>query len=768
MKFLISAIVSVSAWAAITASPTALSFGMRQGNALTYPYAGTRDPSALAFPTASPVLTLSGTGSWSISRTGTLATACGGGNCYTTSPTSGSGAGSTTVTFAASGAETLAAGTFTGTLTIDATAVAITLHVFPMYAYDFFPYNPGYPVGCSAATGYQTTPTCVITDERPASTSFVIPSPGGTYLDPQFGSLVRRVTPAGQNIQYGATTACSATCKYALTSDSGGSVDIYTVATGTEAYANVSGLNINFSAWDPLNDEKVWYMDGASIKSRILNTGAVATLLTMGFSLTMGGTVDITDDGWWAFRDASTLSGDICAVNLFTATTYCASLAPYSLSDLDFTQVTQVDIVSKKRYVVGIAAPDSVVFSVGTSSLTYEYTIPGGGSDFPAEPHSDVGQDEKGRQVLCWNWAEVNGDKTYYGCMQLNKGSLLTRPLEEGGGLSILWLSQAVSETDAHFGCTWRGLCVYTPYGNSNGITAKLIASITPANPCVITSTGHGYSTSNSVLIGGALGTAVSALNAVHTVTVLTGDTYTVPVSCIGATLTANSASSTLNASTAADSPFRQEIIVTRPGTEARRIAEHRAKTYTNGSTLSAYFNSPRASISRDGSVIIYASNYGIPEVPSVWAAYTGVTAQQYMKASVLPTATGAVVNYVLPVAGQGAATIVISTVPGLASPVVNASDGLSGTGRQYVASGLSANTRYYYRISTVGYSATGSFVTTAALSGVGRLLIGTTIGCIVNYGTTLSLGSYCAGPCDVSVAKGIIYTDVAGALVVR
>jgi hypothetical protein len=769
---LVALFASVPMAGQITASPSSLTFIMRQGGPLGYPYSGTRDP-------ASQTLTISGTGAWSASRTGALATACGGSHCYTTSPTSGSGAGSVTVTWAGLGAETLAVGTHTGTLTIGNTAVAITVNVQPYRAFDHFAYGAGYPSGCSSATGFNTDPTCTITNERPTSTSFSIPAVGGTYTDPQFGGTVRRVTAAGQNIQYGALSAFSANGTYVMTSDASGNVDVYTVATAAEAYANVSGLNINNCAWDATDENIIWCVGAGVITKRNLSGATTTTAADYTSSsgarpamssLSMGGTVDITDDGWWAFRDSSSLSGYVCAVNLNGLTTstqeaktFCGATAAYSFTDVDFTQITQVDSETHKRYVVAIAAPASVVWSVGAAGLEYEYLIPSGSSDMTVEPHSDVGQDAQGRQVLFWNWNEINGNKTYLATIQLNKGALMTRPVEEGGGLRLLYHDTPAASTDAHFGCTWRGVCVYTPYGNSAGITATPIQSITAANPCQINSTSHGYSTSNSVQIGGAAGTGVSAMNGIHTVTVLNSNAYTIPVDCSsGWTYTASSAHSALSTASS-NSPFRQEIIVNRMGHEARRVAVHRTKTYEGG-TLSSYFASPRASISRDGSMVAYASNMGVPESPSVYVAYTGITTATVLSAAVTPADTAAVLNYTIPASGQGAATITISASPALTSPVVSASDGLSALARQYVATGLTADTPYYYRISTTGYSTTGQFRTLPALAGTGRLQLAKGGGGTINYGATSSLGSSCTSPCDLAPSRGLLYHDAAGA----
>lgn len=785
MKVLILSLISILPVAAqITASPSSVKVTMRRMGA--FPMQASRPPAPVQ-------ITISGTGSWNMSRSGSLSTACGaaygycfnavnsvGTLCNGALPT-GSDAGTTWLCFNGLVTSNLAVGTHTGTLTIGSTNIAITLVVEEQNAYSAWGGLLGYPVGCSNsnASQYDTVDTCTITDERPTSTAFSIPAQGGSYVDPQFGSTVTRITASGQNIQYGALSAFSATGKYIMTSDLSGNVDIYNRATATEAYANVPSVNINFAAWDPYDDEKLWFMDGASIKYRVLSTSTTTTAATYAYNLTMGGTVDITDDGWWAFRNSATNAGDICAVNLNGLTTgnqssktFCASMSSLSLTDIDFTQITQVDSESNKRYVIAVAAPSAQVWSVGSSGLVYEYPIPSGnGGDVTVEPHSDVGQDEMGRQVFWWNWYDPYGNRYYLGAIQLNKGAEMTRPVEAGGGLRILALDNPADfTTDAHFGCTWRGVCTYTPYGNSGGITAKQIQSITAANPCQINSTSHGYSSSDSVQIGGAAGTGVSAMNAIHTVTVVSANAYTIPVDCSsGWTYTANSAHSALSAASASK-PFRQEIMISRVGQWVRRLAIHRSKIYSGGS-LVGYYATPRASVSRDGAYMAYASNMGVPEQASVYVVATGITTAQRLAVSTTPADTSVVFNYTMPSSNQLSATIVISTSPMLATPVVNASDGLTTVSRQYVASGLSADTVYYFRISTTGYSNTGSFRTAPTLTGTSILSLVLGGGGSIQYGPTSALGNSGASPLTLTVSKGLYYYNNGGgvqAIVVR
>jgi len=792
MKRLILLAAAAFSLLGVTATPDRIELYMRAGASYGYSWYGTRSPQRTA-------ITVSGTGSWNLSRGGSLATACGAafGYCFNVATSStatgggalptGSGPGTLYLHWENLAAESLAVGVHTGTLTVGSTVINITVNVLPRRTFDAFVYPPGFPSGCvNSFAAFPHADTCTVSNERPASTAFTIPAPGGSYVDPQFGHTVTRVTGSGQNIQYGALTAFSATAKYVLTSSISGQLSVYR-KDGSVAYSPVPGININLASWDPVDDEKLWYMEGASLKYRILNTGAVVTAAAYGTAaggrpaipaLTMGGTVDITSDGWWAFRDATSNAGSLCAVNLNGLTTetqeaktFCASMGALGLTDIDFTQITEVDSESRKRYVIAVAAPAGQVFSVGPAGLVYEYAIPTGPSDVTAEPHSDVGADAEGRQVFFWQWYTAADNRYYLGSIQLSKGAEMTRPVEQGGGLRLHYLSDAANfSTDAHFGCTFKGVCVFTPYGNSGGISARQISAVTAGTPCAITTgTAHGYSTGAQVLIAGAAG--ITSINGVFTVTSTGSNTFTLDGHTCSGSYTTNSAHVAANVVSASTQPNRQEIVMVRLGQEVRRLAIHRSKIYSGGALL-GYFATPRASISRDGRYVAFASNQGYPEQASVWIVDAGasmVSEGLYVRA-VDAADTKAILNYTLP-AGEGAATILISSNPGLTGPVVNIADGSTAEARQYVASGLAANTQYWYRIHSGRYAAQGTFRTSAALSGTGTLRLERGGGGSIQHGTTAGLGSSGASPLTVTVNRGVYYYDSGGgpqAVVVR
>ena len=760
-------LAAVPGYADVQASPTDISLRSRRG--LAYPWYSTTPPPDTA-------IAITGSGDWNITLGGGLSTACGNayGYCFNVvkeirtiangKPVSGRGEDTVYLTWKGLGAQELPAGQHTGTVTIGATTINVTLDVVQRNAYDAFVYQPGFPKGCvNSNSGFPHADTCTITDERPTSNAFQIPAVGDRYVDPQFGYEVTRITPSGFVNQYGAVTAFSANGKYLLAATLTGSVNAFDRETASITYANIPGININSAAWDPVDDEKLWFYAGAKVFYRTLDSGT--TTLAADFSsksgnrpkfngITMGGTLDITDDGWWAFME-----GDVaCALNLNDLSvdtqeskTFCTNFKAFGLNNVDFPQITQVDSESGQRYVVLIGAPRGLVFSVGEDGLNYEYPLllPG------AQPHSDVGQDEDGRQIFFWSFPDIYGNVTYLATMRLNKGADMLHPVEAGGGLRLLYPSDPGDfNTDGHYGCTWRGVCVFTPYGNSGGIEAKKITATTPGDSCGIISQGHGYATDGSIVIGGANG--ITDINGVFRVTVTGPNTYTLNGQSCSSGYVAGTANSAKNVVTAPNKPNRQEIVMVRPGQEVRRLAIHRAKLYGNGTDMLSYYQSPRSSVSRDGRFVAFASNQGIPEQPSVYIVDAGapMAGTRIDVTGADATATKVVLNYSVP-AGEGPAKIRISATPDLMNPVVDAADTSQDELRQFIASDLQENTEYFYRIHSGRYSKTGQFrtVTAAAMAGETIWNIDSEAGEPVQQGTDAARGTS-----PLKVKRGIHY----------
>jgi len=705
--------------AQISTLPTSMAFTMRQG--LAYPNNSTRYP-------ANQSLTLTGSSAWTAKVGGLLSTECGG-PCLSLSPSSGNGSATVAVSYLARGAESLSAGKHSGTIMIGSQSVPVLLTVLPRQAYDTFVYDRGYPVNCrNSAAVYPHQDTCSSAAEMPGAAVMNIVGPGSSTRDQNFGGIVSRITPAGYVHEYSTVTPFSATAKYLMTSTDNGKTVIFDRAARSIAYTP-GGISFNSAAWDPINEEIIWYLDGSQIKFR--NVRTEETVIAADYAspsasrpalpqLSTGGTADVTDDRWWVFTSGTNL----CAVNLANLTpatqegqTRCASLARYGITYLDFAQITQVDAESKKRYVTVMAQPRNELFSVGSGGLTYEHPIPTGPSDVWASAHATVGQDSEGRQIMFWQYSEIYGSKSYLATLYLNKGTQMTRPAEEGGGLRFLYPSDPKnSATDAHFGCTWRGVCVFTPYGSSGGLRATNITSIVSGANCGITTrTAHGLSASTKVLIGGVQG--VTGINGIADITVTGANSFSLNNRACSGNYVSGSGNVAANVKTSPDSPNRDEVVLVRPGHEVRRIAIHGTKPWDNGYNMLGYFNTPRSSISRDGRYIAFGSNAGLPEVSSVWVAETGVSADLRIKSSVTAVSTtSAQLSYSVPPLESSASIVVTSWSDLSTNLAASIIDGQTTISRQVLIGGLFPATKYYYRISTGKFSFTGSFSTIAPI----------------------------------------------------
>lgn len=718
---LLTCVATGIGWAQFSAAPSTLSLGMRQGQ--PYPNNSTRYP-------ADQTIAISGKGSWTTTLTGPMSYQCGG-PCLSVSPRSGTGPATLTISLRALGAESLPAGRYSATLNVGGAAVPINLKVSQRAAYDDMVNLNGYPNGCvQSNVVYPFPDKCKIPNELPGAATSVVPAVGSVTRDQVFGTDVSRVTPSGYTISYSTVSAFSATAKYLLTvTPADGRINIFDRVTRQKAFSDVPGININVAAWDPTDDDKLWYMDGASIKYRLVSKNQTVTAATYGTAsgtrpafqtISTGGTADITDDRWWVFMSGQTL----CAVNLNKLTpavqesqTRCTSFAGYNITYADFAQVTQVDKESGRRYVVLMAQPQNHLFSIQSGgALVHEVTMPTGPSDITAAAHSTTGQDSDGRQILFWSYYDMFGNKYYSASVFLNKGLSMTQPVEAGGGLRFLYPNDPQNwTTDTHFGCNWRGLCVASSYGNSGGIPARAISAIRTGSTCeVVTPAAHGMANGQSVVVGGVLG--VTGAGGVSNIQSTGSNSFLLVGKSCNGTYQAGTGSFVLNVPTATDSPNRGEIVVLRPGHEVRRIAHHRAKPFDNAPFLLGYYATPRASISRDGQFVAFESNWGVPDQSSVWVVATGTSDVLRITASApLTSFTSATLSYNVP-ANQPAALVVVSSNPDLVSNLaLRLYDGQSAAARKLVVPGLRPSTRYYYRISTGQYSFTGSFLTNGA-----------------------------------------------------
>jgi len=279
------------------------------------------------------------------------------------------------------------------------------------------------------------------------------------------------LTGPGNNIEYSSVTAFSATSKYVMTSDLDSAVNIYDRASGKLVYISVPQVNIAYAWWDPKNNEKIWYVYGAQIFSRILNTGVVTLVADLSKpagnrpampDLQQGnGTGDVTQDGYLAImsRQARTL----CAVNITGLTPAnqeshirCASYDSGGMSDVNYVDMAKLDSVSKKHYLLASAVPSSVVFSIGAKGLDVEYALPSGPFDYGITPHSAIGSTPDGQAFVVWSRYNTANRYDVVAAF-FNKGAKLMDS-------AVYLYPSNLGGSGAHFGATAKGVIVHSIY----------------------------------------------------------------------------------------------------------------------------------------------------------------------------------------------------------------------------------------------------------------------------------------------------------------
>lgn len=782
LRIIFAALFALSAFAQ-SVTPSSLTFRQR-GPASP----GSKVASGYVAPLPQTVA-LTATGSWTVgAQTGTLATACdGAGICYTVSPSSGTGNATLTVSFAnTNGASILTPGVRTGAFTVAGQTVNVSLTVEAPTALPAFGAGAGYPIGCSTPANFSYPANCTTQNERPNSTAFALVSAGQTFTDPQFGTTIRRITDGGVGgLLYSASTPFSRDNSLVYVY-ANGAPRIYNRVAGTLAYSP-SEFVANDGLMDPRDSSVVWYFSGGTLSSKNLVSGIVTPRADYSAAsgtrraclvISNGSTNDITDDGWLVVecRLANTALNQICLIDgngLSPANqeskTFCADMALSGRTGgVDFTSVTLPE-PNGDRLALAIANGAGVYrLRAGATSLEFWYNIDDADSKFSGN-HSDVTSDKSGRSRLSWQYSEVFASGQYYASVILGKGYPDYRnAIETGGGQQIFYYLDSPTSTPYHVGCNDSGQCVYSMYGVTGATLPQVtsVASVVDGGAlCTLTTTG-----AHNIVNGTQIQVAYSnltAINGVWTATVLTSTTLTIPVGCPGS-YTASRANIAAWSAIAAGKNPTQGIIVTSQSNDgtfySRWLAMNRSVYWPNGTaTYDNYYSTARASISRDGCFVGFTSNMGLPQFPDAYVIELNPCAGVTMTSQVQPADVAAVLNYSFPVGGQGAATITISATRDLASPIVNVSDGGTAQARQYVATGLTADTTYFYRIVGQQYSAGGQFRTTPTLSGTTGVSLVKGGGGTINYGATSGLGSSCTSPCSVTVNRGILWTNAAG-----
>ena len=588
--------------------------------------------------------------------------------------------------------------------------------------------NRGYPVGPSATTTGNTFAD-VQTLQNPY---MAVPAVCGSYVDPNFGGLVKRITPFGYFLQYGSNTPFSANGTYVATQNSG-----YTHIIRISDCADMTGP-INPGSAGPsntlmsaINDTRLYYMAGAEIHSYNFITTADTLLGTYSgapysfTSLGAGGTMQLTTDDWLSFYDTNAGGSKlVCAVNLpqlvtdgapAGTNTWCHdwSTDPGAFaSNKDWTGVWGVDATSGKRYVVLMGSPIAAVYSVGAAGvLDLSFSGPNvssyGGygvlnddqepcstldgicmsSSMGGLDHATLFRDRNGNAQL-FSLYESDSDNQWYAAFnQINKTTKSLRMAEEPGG-GMYWSQIIYGSNEPGSSDALGGVVVGPQLPQGTPAWAAAITSVTAANPPVITLANTLSGSTHVVRVDGGTGAWV-CLNGYWTATV-TGSTITLTgATCLGAgsfsgqTVYIGDSQNSMQSGSIASIG---QLIVIVPGIRVKQVAMHRAVSWSNVTGSFNYNAEAKTSLSRDGAMISYMSNFGYidPAGPGVFVAYTGigVNSSPSPVASATLVTSGSVLDYYATAGGyySGAAQVYGDTTytawGGSGSTVINYGDG--------------------------------------------------------------------------------------------
>lgn len=465
-------------------------------------------------------------------------------------------------------------------------------------AQPLFTYISG-PNGCTRPAGYPDAALCVIPNETPLVT-FPVPGAGGMYVDPTFGATVKILSSFSANHGYSTPSAFSATGKYAAIVQYNAQVNVVESATGRVAYVGRPG-SVTFETvhWDSYSDDIYYFVDGSSRLSRhTLSTNTTLTLVdyaTDGHKFTklyQGGTGDMSKDNWLGF--AAPNEHQVCIIDLNSIRTYCADYsASYpgsniGVSFLDFVNVARgVDSVTGKRYVLLMANPSIAVFSVNqsTGKLDFEYR----GPELPIDMQSGGSGNhnnicDPGENCLAAFHSDTMEDAQ--GKQYLVYVGDMETPCQRQITTSLLS----------------KGLSMLIPVSHGGGRTDVMPISLCGGGPIEAWTENH---------IGCARKTP----------------------SCVVSTNNISRDPTDLTSPIVRTTHLSELIVMRGNGTEIRRLAETRSPNFTNDN----YWSLAKASMSQDGSLVAWDSNFGYPNRgEAVAMAYTGY-GPIYPPAPVLP-----------------------------------------------------------------------------------------------------------------------------------
>ncbi len=481
------------------------------------------------------------------------------------------------------------AGTYEQTLSVypeggdpsKGTTVHVTLRIAQAVPNPAVTYPDG-PHGCTAVPELPDPATCVVPNERPPG-RFQPPEVGTSYVDPNFGARVTVLTGPGALHGYSSPSAITARNRMVLVGKSGEN-QMVDLNTGSVLVRNVKAP-LEGTILDAQDDAVAYAVGPAENHAAILRydlaTGKKTVLADFSkapyrfSSITVGGTGEGSKDNWLPLSAPE--QQQLCAYSVAARKAYCADLksVPGGPFKVDFPTMSKgVDKTSGKRYVVAVANPAMLTFSVNEAAGSLELETVGpeqvgygkGNANGICEAgercigggHSDLFEDPRGNQLMMLGLEFTSPCEYDLVTLQLNQGVRMGLPVELGGGLRrVMTLFRCGGQdvwADLHIGCARS-----SPY-------------------CVVATTYGGF----------------------------------------------ESARRPDDESPMRRTPHLSEIFVVRDnGAEIRRLAQHRSVQFTNEDSH-GYWSTPRACLSADGAYVVADSNFGVPNAHRVIQIETG------------------------------------------------------------------------------------------------------------------------------------------------
>jgi hypothetical protein len=536
------------------------------------------------------------------------------------------------------------------TVNITLTVVAATIPTFSTPS--------GSITNCSHSTDTAYPPAdldlCAITNVRPGG-AFNPPGPGSTYVDPNFGGVVKTLIgqdSSGNPRLLPADAVISSTNldnSMIITEAANGYGFITSSATGADLYNNVP---IGSNQWSRLHANRFYYSSGltwhqvdlitpgacnvpANCRDQVIYT---YTGTAGSNSITGGGDNEISKDDWTCFY--STPDQKVALINLAEPSQVFFGnfpAAPFNprLCNASFGQ----DVESGKRYVVvqtfpgrNQGAAELYSWMPGATTLTDEGPLPaqiaasGYGIPTFTGPHcsSEAAQlgncqgaahsamaESNGIQYLTFWVGQSFPYRVVYGWMKLSTGDLMLTAAEAGGGL---YYGPPIGSFDVHVGCaTQAPLCVFETDGDPVLTAWAVTGAATSGDNIVLTVPGAStLAIGDPILVNGVAGcTAANGTFSAATV----GGTITLPGVTCNAPYTGGGF---ITKNIAPPLEHNQGEIwiadihdIANKNVTITRLAKHRSFSYANDSL--AYYEQGHPNISPDGSLVVFGSNFGFP-----------------------------------------------------------------------------------------------------------------------------------------------------------